>query len=478
MINKFLANKNGGGIGSVNYLLNKKRVLDGTARLLKGEEHITRALIDSIGKKQKTTFAVMSFQEANIDEAIKFELMGEWEKTFLPGLKPDQYNVLWVEHTDKGRLELNVIVPKIELTTGRALNPYFHGSDFHLADMFQKKMNLKYGFSDPQDPSKAQSVRGSRKQIGLFKDYQALDSQLKELVTRGDITSRAEMISILKDSGVEVTRQGADYISVKLPDSKKARRLQGGIYEKQFTNNQELGRIGTEQERRERDFAAKKSSRVGELEAITKRLDSAVEKRTSWNQKQFGKPKRAAIQMAEASRNPSPESITIQPTMAVRAVDKKFQRKVKNDDIRKAVDSYDEERAGSSRGRDSRAQQRASRHHRVADLNLIATGFDFADLAGIEERARERREEIDRANHRRDITESLERLPEFLERITTSVIVKSLQGSFGQLYERISGTLKELDQLLVQSVKLRNQIARFANGRKPVVADKSIGRER
>ncbi len=57
MINKFLANKSGGGNGSVNYLLDTKRVQNGTAKILRGEEHITRALIDSIGKKQKTTFA-------------------------------------------------------------------------------------------------------------------------------------------------------------------------------------------------------------------------------------------------------------------------------------------------------------------------------------------------------------------------------------------------------------------------------------
>ncbi len=479
MVNKFLANKNGGGIGSVNYLLNKKRVQDGTARVLKGEEHITRALINSIEKKQKTAFAVMSFEEANITESVKMELIAEWEKTFLTGLKPDQYNTLWVEHTDKGRLELNVLVPKIELTTGRALNPYFNKSDFHLADLFQKKMNLKYGFSDPQDPAKAQSVRGGRKEIGLFKDYQELDTKLKELVAQGHINSRDEMVALLKQSGIEVTREKAENsISVKLPDSKKARKFVGGIYEKQFTDNQGLSAIGAERERAERAYTAGKSRRAGELEAVSERLDSAIEKRAIFNQGRFSKPKRNLRQVAKASRDAVSKSITLQPTVEIRAVDKRNERIKDDDSIRETVDEYVEERAKRARERDNRAQSRESRHYRVADLNINATGFDFNTFAGIEQRAEEKRADIDRENARRDAERVAEILSIGIERIASSVIAQSLAEGIGRIFERVHSAIKSIDQKLVQAVKLRNQIARFANGRKPVVADKGFGWER
>ena len=63
MIVKFLPSKSGGGIGSVNYVLNE-RVQQGTAKILKGDEAQTRAIISQISKKQKVCFGVLSFQES------------------------------------------------------------------------------------------------------------------------------------------------------------------------------------------------------------------------------------------------------------------------------------------------------------------------------------------------------------------------------------------------------------------------------
>ncbi|MGK3325838.1 hypothetical protein ACSLPB_29600, partial [Escherichia coli] len=42
----------------------------------------------------------------------------------LPGLEKNQYSILWVEHQDKGRLELNFVIPNMELQTGKRLQPY------------------------------------------------------------------------------------------------------------------------------------------------------------------------------------------------------------------------------------------------------------------------------------------------------------------------------------------------------------------
>ncbi|WP_213085254.1 relaxase/mobilization nuclease domain-containing protein, partial [Neisseria gonorrhoeae] len=40
----------------------------------------------------------------------------------------DQYNCLWVEHRDKGRLELNFVIPNIELLSGKRLQPYYYAA--------------------------------------------------------------------------------------------------------------------------------------------------------------------------------------------------------------------------------------------------------------------------------------------------------------------------------------------------------------
>lgn len=303
MIVKFLDAKNGGGLGSVNYVLNKKRVADGTAKILLGNEKTTRDLIKSISKKQKVSFGVMSFEEANIPEQLKFELMKEFEKTFMAGLNQEQYNILWVEHTDKGRLELNCIVPKIELSTGRAFNPYFHGSDLHLADLFQSRANLKYGFTDPKDPSKQSSVQGSKKKFHLMKDYEALDKHLKQLFENGEIEKRTDIITLLEGNNIKVTRTGSDYISVKLPDSKKAKRFKGGIYDEQFTSIEQLSIIGEEKERRERAY--KTRDREAELRKVESRFTNAVQKRANYNRSFYSKPKkgRERVQNSSSYRN-------------------------------------------------------------------------------------------------------------------------------------------------------------------------------
>jgi len=289
MIVKFLRNKKGGSSKSIDYLLNKERVKEGTARILSGDETQTREIIDAITKKQKVTFGVLSFEEANIPAREKKELMQEFEKTFLAGLDQEQYNILWVEHTDKGRLELNCIIPKVELSTGRSLNPYFNGSDFHLADLFQKKANLKYGYSDPKDPSKSQTVQGEYKKTGVMKDYQELDKLLHELVANNTITSRAELVEFIKGNGIEVTREGKDYISVKMSDNKRAKRLKGSIYEEQFRDTRSLESISRDQEVREREFTSRDTR--AELEAVSQRLSKAIQKRGEFNQGQYSKPK-------------------------------------------------------------------------------------------------------------------------------------------------------------------------------------------
>ena len=74
MVVKFFSDKRGGGIGSLNYLLDKKRVEQGTAKILSGDEYITRDLVMSMSQKHKTCVGCLSFEELDIDENTKKEL--------------------------------------------------------------------------------------------------------------------------------------------------------------------------------------------------------------------------------------------------------------------------------------------------------------------------------------------------------------------------------------------------------------------
>ncbi|RVZ75098.1 relaxase/mobilization nuclease domain-containing protein, partial [Helicobacter pylori] len=236
MLVKFWGINQGGGDGdgSVNYLLNE-RVKQGTAKVLKGDANLTKSLLLSLTQKHKACVGCLSFEESNIDESLKYELMESFENALLTQEMQGRYNILWVEHTDKGRLELNFVIPKIDLEKQKAFNPYYHKVDLKRIDTWQNVVNLKYTFTNPKDLKKQQisNYHNTKTPQGkaIFKNYKELDNYLYNAVTQGLLNSRAEIIELLQASNYEITRQGKDYISVKLPNQQKAKRLKGIIYD-------------------------------------------------------------------------------------------------------------------------------------------------------------------------------------------------------------------------------------------------------
>jgi len=111
-----------GAKSAINYLLNEnERVAQGQAKVLQGNPDVTLNIIKNIKNKWKFSSGVMSFEEL-LDDKTKKEIIEEFKKTFFAGLEDDQYNLLIVEHSDKGRTELHFLIPRIELRTGKAYN--------------------------------------------------------------------------------------------------------------------------------------------------------------------------------------------------------------------------------------------------------------------------------------------------------------------------------------------------------------------
>lgn len=279
MVVKFFASKKGGGTASIDYLLNK-RTQQGTARILQGDEKITRELIKSMSQKHKTCVGCLSFEEKNIDENLKKDIMQSFENALLTPAMQGRYNILWVEHTDKNRLELNFVIPKIDLESKKAFNPYFHMADLKRIEIWQDSINLKHNFTNPKDPAKEQTIRGSKKEISLFSDYEALDRFLHEKVSQGLLTSRKSIVELLRANSIEITREGKDYISVKLPESKKAKRFKGGIYDEQFTGFEKLRELRQQNESRARAYQQRDNAT--ELERIRTELNKLVQSKDEY----------------------------------------------------------------------------------------------------------------------------------------------------------------------------------------------------
>lgn len=286
MIVKFFNTKKGGGNSAIDYLLDK-RVKQGTSRILQGDEQLTRDIIKNMSQKHKTCVGVLSFQEKDIDEQLKFKLMADFEKALMTDEAQGRYNILWVEHKDKDRLELNFVIPKIDLQTKKALNPYYHVADLSRIASWQDIKNIEHNFENPKDPGKEQTIQGSKKQVEIYKDYEKLDNFLQQEVKNGTLQSRAEIIKLLQDNGVEVTRQGKDYLGIKLPDNTKAKRFKGGIYSDEFRSIESLRTIGNEQKEREREFDQRDNT--AELERLRNQFERAYNAKSQYYKRKFEK---------------------------------------------------------------------------------------------------------------------------------------------------------------------------------------------
>ena len=169
-----------------------------------------------------------------------------------------------MEHTDKGRVELNFVFPNVELVSGNHLQVYYHNRDLNLVNSWKNLTNDKYGFINPSDLENRRDVTTSigpnllkdwdqsnkQKIIDKLKHYQSIEDfkqQLTDVVltqaalrqqTDEPLTCQDDIAKLLEDFGFEISRRGKDSISIKNPDpTKKNIKLKGVIYERDVTQS-------------------------------------------------------------------------------------------------------------------------------------------------------------------------------------------------------------------------------------------------
>lgn len=233
---KIFARGKGGGKSAVDYLTGKDRERAG-ARVLSGDPDTVRELIDGLDFARNYTSGVLSFAEApdHLSEADKSDIMARFEECLFAGLDGDQYSILWVEHRDKGRLELNFLIPNVELGSGKRLQPYYDRADRPRVNDLKNLINHEYRLADPDDPMRRRSVVTAK---DLPRDkkqaVETITQGLEAMIATGAIQNRADIVKTLENAGYEVVRQVKGSISIADPDGGKNIRLQGGIYEQAF----------------------------------------------------------------------------------------------------------------------------------------------------------------------------------------------------------------------------------------------------
>ena len=331
MIVQFFRYGNGLSKGPLDYLLGKDRDRD-YAKVLQGDVSEVSGLIDTSPFAKKYTSGCLSFYEHDLTEPDKQKIMQDFEQALFPGMDQSQYRVLWIEHQDKlneetgeRRLELNFLIPNVEILTGQRLQPYYDKADRPRIDLFKKITNYEYQLHDADDPLYRQAVTTAKnlpKTVNEIKE--TLDIEATRAVESGLITDRQSMKKWLLDLGLEVTRETKKSLSIKNPnDDEKSRpiRLTGAIYEQDFRlteTSQQLTIAASERYRREAEqrnqsdiqryaeYSAKRSTELEQQYRQHQNGYTAETERSNERDIAADRPDYSSNQEAAATRHDSP----------------------------------------------------------------------------------------------------------------------------------------------------------------------------
>ena len=288
MIVKFHPRGRGGGSGPVDYLLGKDRQRDG-ATVLQGKSEEVRELIDASPYVKKYTSGVLSFAEEDLPPGQREKLMESFERVLMPGLEKDQYSILWVEHADKGRLELNFLIPNTELLTGKRLQPYYDRADRPRIDAWQTVVNGRLGLHDPNAPENRRAlVTPSGLPQTKREASEAITRGLLALASSGELKTRQDVTEALETSGFKVVSTTKSSISIADPEGGRNIRLKGALYEQSFNAGEGLR---AEIERAAATYRADAESRIQRARSVCK---SGAERKREENQRRYQRPRPAA----------------------------------------------------------------------------------------------------------------------------------------------------------------------------------------
>ena len=276
MLVRFNNRGKGGGAGPTEYLLGGQDHT-GTTRavsptVLRGNVALTKTLIDSLAFAKKYTSGTLCFAEADIPQEQKEQIMDSFQECLFPGLDSSNYDILWVEHLDKGRLELNFVVPCVELRSGKRLQPYFHQADLKRVNAWQGLVNIEGEFTDPHDPALARVSTFAR---DLPKTLSAAVNTITASLVELGVENRLAVIEELQNFGFTISRDTKTSLSVTTPNSKKPIRLKGAIYARDFSGNETGRRASKESARKFRESTTERAAKFKDEYQIGSRIRRA-----------------------------------------------------------------------------------------------------------------------------------------------------------------------------------------------------------
>jgi hypothetical protein len=192
-----------GGIGHIDYLLDKEKHQGYEPQVTFGNPEITKSIISNMPSNRKNSYVagvIALRDDEELTEKQQQSLINRFIDTFAPIDKKEKINFLFVRHQDKGNLELHFVCPRTLLKPngfGKAFNLHPPGkANLLFFESFTRLENYRFGFEQVD-----------RKQM-TSKDVVFFQSVLSDLKNK-----RAEMLNSIDfpKKFVRTNRKGVDY---------------------------------------------------------------------------------------------------------------------------------------------------------------------------------------------------------------------------------------------------------------------------
>lgn len=251
MIVRFFNSGTSNGEAPINYLLgannHKGDPRIEPPKVIEGIPQLTVDIINSIHRKHKYSSGCIAFRpEEQPTRQQIHQIIDRFKSVVAPNLSADSINSLFVLHKDKpdpktglAGFHIHFILPMVQLNgtnAGRRWNPHPPGKEsIEIMSLFTSTTNHQFGWQQVQPNPLRVNVASFWKKVEgktITKKADLLQQELKIGVASGDIKNREELCDFLSDTlGMEITRKGTDYLSVKFPGAGKAIRLKGPLFE-------------------------------------------------------------------------------------------------------------------------------------------------------------------------------------------------------------------------------------------------------
>ena len=319
MLVKFLARGTGSAGAAVGYLLGERDAA-GKPRegveVLRGNPDMVAAVADTLAFEHKYTSGVIAWapEDEPTDKQIE-AVLDVFEKTAWAGLERDRYAWAAVLHRERGGgAHVHVLAARCDLETGRSLNiapPGWEKTFGPLRDAF----NHEHGWARPDDPARARVeqpghrayIEAARLRAGLRLEASPRDlirDYLLQRVEHGMVRNRADVVSALREAGLEVPRHGKDYLTALDPETGDRWRLKGGLYGENF-DRERFDRAAAEEagERTPGDRGVDRER----ARAARRELAARREERAQYHRARYGGGDREGARVAAQGVAPAPD---------------------------------------------------------------------------------------------------------------------------------------------------------------------------